>query len=168
MIIYGLNSCDVELAGNLLGLWQWEWLVIWSAYVAADERRVEGSLGWVPDNALLRDGGKPCYSETDSCCMSGVENLYKYVLPVWGRGLSFPGRLGNFVRVNITLLTAVCQLSAAPDTTKSQSRVCGCVIQKCPVVLSRKKRKHQMLLFKQRPSFMLNTTKITWFSVLRI
>lgn len=25
-----------------------------------------------------------------------------------------------------------------------------------------------MLLFKQRPSFMLNTTKITWFSVPRI
>lgn len=44
----------------------------------------------------------------------------------------------------------------------------GCVIQKCPVVWVEKRGKHQMLLFKQRPSFMLNTTKITWFSVLRI
>ena len=44
----------------------------------------------------------------------------------------------------------------------------GCVIQKCPFVWVEKRGKHQMLLFKQRPSFMLNTTKITWFSVLRI
>ena len=49
-----------------------------------------------------------------------------------------------------------------------QQRDWGCVIQKCPVVWVEKRGKHQMLLFKQRPSFMLNTTKITWFSVLRI
>lgn len=72
------------------------------------------------------------------------------------------------MKESIALHTAVCQLSAAPDITKSQSRGMGMRNTEVPSCLSWKERKHQMLLFKQRPSFMLNTTKITWFSVPRI
>lgn len=55
MIIDRQNACDVELTGNLLGLWQRKWLVIGSAQAAADGQTGRG-LGRVLDNAVLGDG----------------------------------------------------------------------------------------------------------------
>lgn len=42
MIIDRLTASDVELTGNLLGLWQHKWLVIGSAKAAADGQTGRG------------------------------------------------------------------------------------------------------------------------------
>lgn len=55
MIIDRLTASDVELTGNLLGLWQHKWLVIGSAKAAADGQTGRG-LGRESDDAVLGDG----------------------------------------------------------------------------------------------------------------
>lgn len=134
IIIYGLNSCDVELTGNLLELWQGKRLVIWSANAVADEQIGKG-LGWVPDNAELGDRDPP-YPETDSCCMKGAENLGKYTLPVLDRGLSFPWQAEEFCEED-KHCPSHSSLSAVSSSWHDKIPKQGyweCIIQKCSVV----------------------------------
>lgn len=123
----------------------------------------EGLKAWANIKVSFAWGGAElCYPEIDFWGKTGegAEAFYFLSLLWWAQ---------EFCKAKNPSHTAVCQLSAVPDTTKSPGSVWGlpAASSRSARLFSAEKRKHQMLLFKQRLSFMLNTTKMTCFSVLR-
>lgn len=171
MIIYRLNSWDTELTDNLLGLGTVSAVNDlkcisgcggaegWEGCVGGESQRMP-SLGMEPTTVpgsrfLLPEKGWES-EQISSPCLRQRSSLS------WLQGQEFcEGK-------HCPSHSSLSAVSSSWHDKIPKQRDWGCVIQKCPVVWVEKRGKHQMLLFKQRPSFMLNTTKITWFSVLRI
>lgn len=140
----------------------WKCVGTLAAQVVSDLKRIracqwtegrEGSWGGYQTNSLLGDGESHLILRQIPAAWKEQRISINVLSLFEAEAFSFLCRLRNFVRVCITLRTAVCQLSAVLDTTKFQGRGMGLCHTEVPSCLSWKKRKHQILLFQTKTQF---------------